>query len=87
MAQATLDRILNELQSLEWDDLQQVEEAIRARRWHDVKEAEGEEQFRRALVASGLVAQYKPGLPVYDDVPLIEIEGKPLSQTIIEERR
>jgi hypothetical protein len=48
-----------------------------------------EEQFRERLVASGLLSENKQvsrQAPRGDHTP-IRVEGKPLSQTIIEERR
>lgn len=44
---------------------------------------------KRRLVALGLLTEIKGAtlLPSADDRRLIEVEGKPLSETIIEERR
>ena len=51
-------------------------------------EAQKRRAFYRSLRSSGLVKRIKPHPPV--DLPrreLIEIQGLPVSQTIIEERR
>ena len=53
------------------------------------EEEQREEQFRERLVATGLLRENKltsRQAPEGDHTP-IQVEGKPVSQTIIEERR
>ena len=51
-------------------------------------EADKVEAFRQALLASGLVTRLAPPRdPSTADRPLIEVAGKPVSETLIEERR
>jgi hypothetical protein len=51
-------------------------------------EAGKEEAFQKALLSSGLVKQLAPPRdPSAADRPLIDIPGKPVSETLIEERR
>jgi hypothetical protein len=70
------------------------------RRLRDVIDAElttskpasqaSEEEFKRRLVQAGLLKQIKPplsDLQAYKDRTPVAIEGKPLSETLIEERR
>ena len=46
------------------------------------------EAFQKALLSSGLVKQLAPPRdPSTADRPLIEVPGKPVSETLIEERR
>ena len=56
----------------------------------EAQRAGTEEDFQRAMVAAGLMLEAKvpldPNAP-YKRVPPVRITGKPLSETIIEERR
>ena len=50
--------------------------------------AEELEVFHQALLSQGLVKEVKkPPVPNTTDRQLIEVKGKPVSQTIIEERK
>lgn len=52
------------------------------------EELEKEKAFRQALLSSGLVKRLAPPRdPATADRPLIEVQGKPISETIIDERR
>lgn len=52
------------------------------------EEADKVEAFRQGLLASGLVKQLAPPRdPSTADRSLIEVPGKPVSETLIEERR
>lgn len=87
MAQATLDRILNDLGRLGEEDLRRLDEAVRERLGIQ-NDAAREEAFLRALQASGLVREIKRRpLLREDDTPLIRVEGESVSETIIRERR
>ncbi|MGI4792403.1 MAG: hypothetical protein ACRYFS_26550 [Janthinobacterium lividum] len=53
-----------------------------------MEETEKEKLFEQSLLASGLVKRLAPPRdPRTADRPLIEVQGKPVSETIIEERR
>lgn len=87
MAQAILNQILEQLKILELEELQQLNQAIQ-KRLADKAEATQRSTFHQALLASGLVKQIKE--PTYSQQTkqqLIQIQGKPVSETIIEERR
>lgn len=87
MGQATLSRILEEITTLEPDELHEVERTVRGLLEPNSKEAEREAALR-VLQASGLVKEIKrPRMVAGQERPLIQIQGKPLSETIIEERR
>ena len=90
MSQETLQRVLEQLETLGPGELEQVERAVRGRLAAD-DEARKREAFDRALVASGLVKEIKNPTPqqLRDmlDRPLITVKGKPISETAIEERR
>lgn len=87
MPQATLHQILDQLPALEPEELRQLDQAVRSRL---VPQAESSkrETFHQALLVSGLVKQIRPPRQ-YEDAPrrLIEVQGQPVSETIIAERR
>ena len=87
MAQATLERALEDIRSLEMNELASVELALRERLYNEGYTLE-EWKAIQALVDAGLMKEIKPrytGLSV-DHKP-VTIQDKPLSETIIEERR
>ncbi len=62
--------------------------------WQELNEIVSEEpielRLQRALSAEGLLSEIKMPFvsrPQQEEMPPIEIKGKPLSETIIEERR
>lgn len=87
MAQTTLHEILDRLQTLEPDELRHLEWAVRSR-LEPQAESPKHETFHQALLASGLVKQIRP---LRHDRGaqrrLIEVQGRPVSETIIAERR
>jgi hypothetical protein len=87
MARAAVTQMLDMIGRLSVDELQEVHEAIQAR-LEKTSTTDSREAFHQALLDSGLVKQIKPRSPLRDaDRPLVPIQGKPLSETIIEERR
>jgi glucokinase len=87
MALETLNQILQQLETLETKELQQLNQTIQ-KYLVDKQENLKQAAFHQALIDSGLVKQIKH--PVYEQITerkLIQIEGKPISETIIEERR
>jgi hypothetical protein len=87
MAQTTLHEILDQLRTLEPDELRHLERAVRS---HLGPQAESpkRETFHQALLASGLVKQIRsPGQDRDVQRRLIEVQGRPVSETIIAERR
>lgn len=87
MSQAILNQILDQLQTLEPSELQQLSQVIQ--RYLRDREASAKRiAFHRALVESGLVRQIKnPTFEQRTHQHLIQIQGGSVSQTIIEERR
>lgn len=86
MAQAILNQILAQLETLDRDELQQLNQAIQI--YLDKQEDHQQTKFHEALLTSGLVKQIKQ--PSQSRLPqrrLIQIQGKPVSESIIEERR
>lgn len=87
MAQETLNQILNQLETLELEELQQLNQRVQ-QYLADKEGTDKQAAFHIALINSGLVKQIKQ--PSYDPISerrLIQVEGKPVSETIIEERR
>lgn len=87
MAQATLDQIIAQIETLELEELQQLNQAIQ-RYLADKEETTKRATFHQSLLASGLVKQLKqPSNIQSTERRLIQVQGKPVSGTIIEERR
>ncbi|MBG1266735.1 hypothetical protein [Nostoc sp. WHI] len=86
MPQAILNQILNQLEILEPEELQQLNQAIQ-RYLADQKQVTERTTFHEALLTSGLVKQLnQPAYNQQTEQRLIQVEGKPVSETIIEER-
>ena len=87
IAEAVLQRVLSELPVLNQHELRQVQRAVQAR-LAPQREVQKRRAFYHALRASGLVRQIKAH-PANNDVQrqLVKVQGPPVSQTIIEERR
>jgi hypothetical protein len=87
MAQVLLNQMLGQLQSLAPQELQQLTEAIQLQLAPPIATSD-QTAFRQALVASGLVRQLKnPAAKSIGDRAVIQVQGKAISQSILEERR
>jgi hypothetical protein len=82
-----INAILEAVQALTPDEQRQLRANL-DQRLAEQDEAARLQAFHQALIKSGLVTAIKPA-PVSAPVErrLIEVKGKPLSETIIEERR
>jgi len=87
MAEAILQRVLTEISVLGQHELRQVQQAVQVR-LAPQRQAQRRRAFYHALRASGLVKQIKAH-PANNTVQrqLVQVQGPPVSQTIIEERR
>ncbi|BAY74316.1 hypothetical protein NIES25_07290 [Nostoc linckia NIES-25] len=87
MVTETLKQILKQLETLEITELQQLSQTIQ--KYLAVKEQNLKQAaFHQALIDSGLVKQIKHF--AYEPIAertLIQVQGKSVSETIIEERR
>lgn len=87
MAQGTLNRVLEDIRALELSELTSVERAVRER-LETAGYSTEELNAMKAMVDAGLMKDIKPrckqSLMDYAPVP---IQGGPLSETVIEERR
>lgn len=87
MGHATLGDALEVIKRLDHEDLRHVQRVVQER-LTEAGEDLAREAFHRALLDSGLVKEIKkPPIRSEHDRPLVHIQGKPLSETIIEERR
>ncbi|MCL1467267.1 hypothetical protein [Argonema galeatum] len=87
MEQAILNQIIERLQMLDMDELHQLNQAIQTH-LADKQKATQKTKFHQALLNSGLVKQVKqPSYSRQTERRLIQVQGKPVSETIIEERR
>jgi hypothetical protein len=87
MAKATLDRIVEELKALAPDERRQLREMLDTMMVPSGEE-DKQKALHQALRAAGLVTQVRQ--PRATDTPhrrRIEVQGKPVSETILEERR
>jgi hypothetical protein len=87
MALAVLNQILDQLQSLNPEELQQLNQAVQgclSSESNIIKKHE----FHQMLIDSGLVQQIKqPSKNQPTERQLIQIKGQSISETILEERR
>ncbi len=87
MAQATLNQILAHLETLELEQLKQLAQAIQ-KHIADKQETAKRVAFHQALLASGLVKQLKqPSNSRKPEQRLIQLQDKPISETITKVRR
>jgi hypothetical protein len=86
MSQAILSQMLDKLQFLEPVELQQLNHAVQDRLSNKGETAKPD-AFHQALINSGLVRQTKKNTPQATVRRLIQVQGDPISQTIVEERR
>jgi hypothetical protein len=87
MAEKTVHYILEQIKTLDLNELLQVSRAVQERL---VSQAEvlKRQASHQALIGSGLVRQIRIPLPPQDSKRrLVQVKGHPVSQTIIEERR
>ncbi len=87
MAQSILDRVLKDIQQLAPGELARVRDAVEGR-LTDMPAADPEEQFLQSLMRAGLITEIRrPDRSSKLDRPAVPISGKPLSETVIEDRR
>lgn len=87
MTQAVLDKLISQLEVLEIEELQKLSQAINIR-LNTVDKSVELDSLYSSLLTSGLVSHVKP---IYSErkprLSLISMQGDPISQTIIEDRR
>lgn len=87
MAHRTLERILHEIKTLKPEELLQVYQAVQAQ-LSPTSYGPAKEQVLQEMLQVGLLTEIKPRRTDRQVAyPLVPIQGKPLSETILEERR
>jgi hypothetical protein len=87
MAQATLTRVLKDIRTLNSDELRQVR-GIVDEQLTTTETEDPDEAVLQAMLRAGLINEIKrPDRRPNPERPLVPIIGKPLSETIVEERR
>jgi hypothetical protein len=87
MADSSLAQTLELIQELNDEELRQVQEAVR-KRLQPQDEAAAEEAFLQSLLEKGIITEIRrPGPEANRERVLVPIQGEPLSETIIRERR
>lgn len=90
MSSATLEKIIEEAQALTPYERQQLLKRLSALPQMPLTDDDLEDAFEQELVAEGILSEVKPlaiDSTEYHSYKPITVEGKPLSETIIEERR
>jgi hypothetical protein len=88
-----IEKLIQDLHSLGADELRRLRRAV-DERLSNPSELAGtglqEDEFKRRLVAAGLLNEVRPPVPdpeTYRGRTPVPITGKPLSETIVEDRR
>jgi hypothetical protein len=90
---ATLDKIIEEVRALSPEEQRQLREQLETIIPSSPTEDELEDAFERELMAEGVIGAVKPltatdeEIRQYHAYKPITVEGQPLSEMIIEERR
>lgn len=86
-----IEKLIEDIRSLPPTDKRRIRDVIDLElAKHSSSLESGEDEFKRKLVEDGLLKASKPrvtDLGPYRDRRPVEIQGQPLSQTIVEERR
>jgi hypothetical protein len=87
MSQTILSQMIDKLQFLETVELQQLNHAVQDRLIKNEETVSKPVALHQALIDSGLVQHTKKSTSQPTVRRLIQVQGAPISQTIIEERR
>jgi hypothetical protein len=92
MSSANLEKVMQEVKALSPDELRQVKALIDSLLQAPSAESEMplEDQLDQLLLEAGVISEIPKRLPRpahLRDFKPIEVKGKPISETIIEERR
>jgi hypothetical protein len=89
---ATLEKIKEEVRTLATDELQEVRALVDSLLSAPSKPQMTEEDFARHMAAKGVIsppdaASREAAEAAFDEYKPIEVEGQPLSEMIVEDRR
>lgn len=84
-----VERVLDQIRALTAEERQQVRSALNS---GDRKSLITEDEFEQHLLAAGVISKVKPQISEEELARFrayrpIEVEGKPVSETLIEDRR
>ena len=89
MTTSSLDRLIEEVKTLTPDEQRNLRDIVDELLAQTAPQMT-EEEFEQRLLEKGIISRIPPpitDLTPYRDRKLIEVKGKPLSETIIEDRR
>ena len=89
MASSTLEQVIAEVKALSVEEQKQLQETLHRLLTSSPTESQ-EQELARVLLQAGLVAELRPrgiDAQAYRQYKPVRVKGKPLSETIIEERR
>lgn len=90
MAKATLDKVIEDVKTLTRGEQQKLRELL-DELLKELPARSPEEELERKLFEAGLLSEIKPPItdftPYQNRKPIEILDGKPVSETLIEERR
>ncbi|MEN3335637.1 MAG: hypothetical protein V7641_5002 [Blastocatellia bacterium] len=89
MTTSNLDQLIEEVRALSPDDQRKLRELLDDLLAPPTPQM-SEEEFEQHLLTKGIISEIPPpitDLTAFENRKLMEVKGKPLSETVIEERR
>lgn len=87
MQQEGFQELIEQIKDLDIEELQELDEVVQ-HYLYEKSENVQQSNFHQSLLSSGLVKQIKkPRYRQIEPQHLMQVQGQPLSETIIEERR
>ena len=90
MSQLEFDQLLRTLPALSSEQLLALRRELENRLTAPVSPPTDDEDLQRRLLSAGIVSEIKPSVhdsPAYRNRKAVSIQGEPLSETVIRERR
>lgn len=91
MSSANLEKVIEEVKALTADEQRQVKKILdELLNESNTVSMSPEDLLQQRLLEAGLITEIRPGITdfsPYQEWEPVEVKGKPLSETIIEERR
>jgi hypothetical protein len=89
---STLEKVIEEVKALKPEELQRVRELVDSLLSEPAKPQMTEDEFERYLAAKGIISLPEPSSreaaeAEFEEYKPITVEGQPLSEMIIEDRR
>ncbi len=91
MSSTSLERVIEEVKTLTIEEQRNVKELINSlleARGDEAKESSPQDLLQRRMLERGAISEIpRRDASQYEDFEPVEVQGKPLSEIIIEERR